>query len=211
MKPQQARRLGLGAGPPLHPTHYEVLGLAESADEAAVSAAIAAARAAAAEGVDAAAAPAAAAGLADASRTPTPHPPDTTRRDPALAAAVLGDPTRRAVYDRYLARERGQSPAEPKANGRPAASPRQRRLVMASIAGGLVSIGLWLLLPRDGTDAPGEGATAVRPAASASAWVASSPTVAPSNGTAPMASMAAAGQSASAASAVTTLSPPPAR
>lgn len=79
-------------GPPLHPTHYECLGLEESAT---------------AQRIDQA--------WSDwQARHPglPPHPESTASPQPgghaqtALAHAVLSDPARRAVYDRWLAAER---------------------------------------------------------------------------------------------------------
>lgn len=87
---------------PLHPTHYELLGLPENASPAAV------AQAAAALDLGASA----------------------ERR---LAAAVLSDPLRRGVYDRYLARERAVLAARQR--------PWLRRLWPTTLAARLLLVG----------------------------------------------------------------------
>jgi hypothetical protein len=67
---------------PLEPTHYALLGLGEQADSAAIAAALQR--------------------LQSAALTPPRLSSDERR----LAAEVLGDPLRKAVYDAWLARER---------------------------------------------------------------------------------------------------------
>lgn len=71
---------------PLEPTHYALLGLDEQAGPDAIDHAIAALRA--------------------AEPVASPRPAVTSGESRQLAAAVLGDPLRKAVYDAWLARER---------------------------------------------------------------------------------------------------------
>lgn len=70
---------------PLEPTHYALLGLGEQADAAAIAAALRQLQ------------------QHSAAQVATPSPSADDRR---LAAEVLGDPLRKAVYDAWLARER---------------------------------------------------------------------------------------------------------
>jgi curved DNA-binding protein CbpA len=93
---------------PLHPTHYDRLGLAEDASLDAVRQAVAAL----------------------AAQAPVER---------QLAAAVLSDPLRRAVYDRYLARERAVLAAQQRRLG------WRRRLPPPWLGGGLlIGATLWL-------------------------------------------------------------------
>ena len=78
---------------PIHPTHYERLGVSEAADTTEISDTIARALAKATP-----------LALAEAPDAQVPQN-DTNWQ---LACEVLADPLRREVYDRYLARERGQ-------------------------------------------------------------------------------------------------------
>jgi len=65
---------------PLEPTHYALLGLGEEADATAIAAAL--------------------------QRLPSMAASSPQANDRQLAAEVLGDPLRKAVYDAWLARER---------------------------------------------------------------------------------------------------------
>lgn len=76
---------------PLDPTHYAVLGLDEQADAVTI-----------AQAVGHVTAPVAVASSVSVSASASATPPDPRQ----LAAAVLGDPLRRAVYDAWLERER---------------------------------------------------------------------------------------------------------
>ncbi len=76
---------------PLDPTHYAVLGLDEQADAVTI-----------AQAVGHVTAPVAVASSVSVSASASASPSDPRR----LAAAVLGDPLRRAVYDAWLERER---------------------------------------------------------------------------------------------------------
>ena len=89
---------------PINPTHYERLGVNEAADATEIGDTIARALAKATP-----------LALAEAPDAQVPQ----TDRDWQLACEVLADPLRREVYDRYLARERGQTTSdEPRRPGR---------------------------------------------------------------------------------------------
>jgi hypothetical protein len=115
---------------PLDPTHYAVLGLDEHADAVTI-----------AQVVEHLALPPAASAAVAA-------PPDPRR----LAAAVLGDPLRRAVYDAWLVRERRWLARV--APSRPADRLRRRlrlalRWLPVLIPVALLAVGLaWLWLER---------------------------------------------------------------
>jgi hypothetical protein len=91
---------------PLHPSHYERLGLAEDADAEQVEAAtLRAAAPADAPAAPPCAIPGTGTGTAAAVMRRTPGP-GADERELAIARAVLSDPLRRAVYDAWLLRER---------------------------------------------------------------------------------------------------------
>jgi hypothetical protein len=105
---------------PIHPTHYERLGVAEGTDSTEIGDTISRA-------------------LAKATPLALAQSPDAqvpqTDRDLQLACEVLSDPLRREVYDRYLARERGQA----------AGGPRRRSRVVWLVIVGAIAL-LWLLV-----------------------------------------------------------------
>jgi hypothetical protein len=106
---------------PIHPTHYERLGVTEAADATEIGDTIARALAKATP-----------LALAEAPDAQVPQ----NDRDWQLACEVLADPMRREVYDRYLARERGQAAQGPR--------PRPGRLVWLVLVG--TAAALWLLV-----------------------------------------------------------------
>lgn len=111
---------------PIHPTHYERLGVSEAADTTEISDTIARALAKATP-------------LALAEAPDAQVPQNDT--DWQLACEVLADPLRREVYDRYLARERGQVATEQRRPG------RLVWLMVGGAAAALLLLGLLLFRP----------------------------------------------------------------
>lgn len=107
---------------PLHPTHYECLGVPEQASAAALA------------------------------QVDWQHPPLTaaiaSETDRWLAYAVLSDPFRREVYDQYLAHERAKLTAaqQRKAFWR---RPGRRTWILSVIIMGTLGLGLWWWLRAD--------------------------------------------------------------
>jgi hypothetical protein len=110
---------------PLHPTHYERLGLPEDADSTAIGDTLSRA-------------------LAKATPLALAQSPDAqvpqTELEWQLACDVLADPLRREAYDRYLARERGLESARPR-------SPRVLGLVLVVVIGLLWAAVAWQRSP----------------------------------------------------------------
>lgn len=127
---------------PINPTHYERLGVNEAADATEIGDTIARALAKATP-----------LALAEAPDAQVPQ----TDRDWQLACEVLADPLRREVYDRYLARERGQATSdEPRRPG---------RLVWLVIAGAAATLLLLFALFRPTAPLPTGPADAAASAA----------------------------------------------
>lgn len=107
---------------PLEPTHYALLGLGEQADAATIAAAVRRLQAVA-------------------------QPPSPSANDRRLAAEVLSDPLRKAVYDAWLARERQWLAriAPQDASGR--LRRRWQRLAPLLPVALLAAVALWWLWP----------------------------------------------------------------
>ncbi len=107
---------------PLHPTHYECLGVPEQASAAALA------------------------------QVDWEHPPLTapmsTEAARWLAYTVLSDPFRREVYDQYLARERAKL-SEAMQRQRFWRRPSRRTLRIAMVLG-VLGLGVWWWLRPDG-------------------------------------------------------------
>jgi hypothetical protein len=106
---------------PLHPTHYECLGVPEQASAAALA------------------------------QVDWQNPPlnaiTATEANRWLAYAVLSDPFRREVYDQYLERERAKLAA---ASQRKAFWRRpSRRAIVLSVIFGTLGLGVWWWLRAD--------------------------------------------------------------
>jgi DnaJ-class molecular chaperone len=115
---------------PIHPTHYERLGVTEAADTTEIG-----------DTISRALAKATPLALAEAPDAQVPQ----NDRDWQLACEVLADPLRREVYDRYLARERGQLTT----GDRPPQSRRRRLLLTGAAIGGALAL-MWLVLASTG-------------------------------------------------------------
>lgn len=122
---------------PIHPTHYERLGVTEGADATEIGDTIARALAKATP-----------LALAEAPDAQVPQ----AEHDLQLACEVLADPLRREVYDRYLARERGQAPE----GGRR----RVGRLVWLTVIAAVAALWLLVLLFRPTAAPPAKPAEA---------------------------------------------------